>query len=59
LPDAVDVFDSSDDTQVAFGADLLRDPHDFDREHRELVNHVVDGVTECCNLAERLDVDLS
>jgi hypothetical protein len=44
--------------ELAFGADLARDPRHFGRERSELVDHRVDRVLQLGDLALDVDGDL-
>ena len=58
LPHTRDAPDLRLAAQFAFGADLARDAGDFGREHRELIDHLVDELRRPQELAvERAPVD--
>src|SRR2546427_3514845 len=58
LPRAGDALDVGLTSELAVGADLTRDTHDFTREGVQLVDHRVDGVLELENLPLAFDRDL-
>src|SRR5262249_5664172 len=58
LPSAADVTDLGLAAELAFGADLARDPGDFGGETAQLIDHGVDRVFELENLAAHVDSNL-
>jgi hypothetical protein len=59
LPDAGDALDFGLAAELAFGADLARDPRHLAGKAVELVHHDVDGVLELQDFAAHVDGDLA
>src|SRR5262249_22920886 len=58
FPSAGDARDQGLTAELAFGADLARDPGDFGGETAQLIDHGVDRVFELKDFAANIDSDL-